>query len=213
MFFSNLRWYHGSPPALLKDKMHTISGSTTSGYQWLPNVRKLYLLAAVFAGAMLSSRPVLGQQLVDAPEPKLIAVTVEAASTASAASPIVIQRKRPTTHEFFDHQNIISFSAAAAMRAADSAYTCAVGVGTTTRNADGSITVRHEDFMTVNSCHGVVLVNSAFTGAGLGGSYLLHKMGHHKLERLPNWIVASVPALGIAYTATHQHLHSTAAVK
>lgn len=209
--FSNLRRFHGSPPALLKDMMHTISGSTTSGCQWLPNVKKLYLLAAIFVGGMLFSRPALGQQLVDAPEPKLIAATVEAASTTSTASPIVIQRKRPATHEFFDHQNIISFSAAAAMRAADSAYTCAVGVGTTTRNADGSITVRHEDFMAVNSCHGVVLMNSAFTGAGLGGSYLLHKMGHHKLERLPNWIAASLPALGIAYTATHQHLHATAA--
>lgn len=185
--------------------MHTISGSTTVGFRWLPGLKKLYLLAAVFVGFVLAPRPAAGQQFVDAPEPKVIAATVDAASNAT---PIVIQRKRVVTHEFFDHQNIISFSAAAALRAADSAYTCAVGVGTTTRNADGSITVRHEDFMPVNSCHGVVLMNSAFAGAGLGGSYLLHRMGHHKLERLPNWIMASFPALGIAYTATHQHVHS-----
>lgn len=186
--------------------MHNISGSTTIGTSRLPVIQKLHLLAIVFAGAMLFHLPAFGQQFVDAPEPKIIAATAAGTSTAS---PILIERKRPT-HEFFDHQNIMAFSAAAAMRAADSAYTCAVGVGTTTHNADGSITVRHEDFMTVNSCHGVVLVNTAFTGIGLGGSYLLHKMGHHKLERWPNWIVASVPALGIAYTATHQHVHAAA---
>jgi len=187
--------------------MQNISGSTTIGGRWLPAGRKASVLARCFAGMFLFQAAVFGQELVNAPEPKLISAT---GAAPSSAAPILIQRKRPLTHEFFDRQNIISFSAAAAMRAADSAYTCAVGVGTTTRNADGSITVRHEDFMAVNSCHGVVLMNSAFTGAGIGGSYLLHKMGHHKLERLPNWIAASLPALGMAYTATHQHLHASA---
>lgn len=194
----------GSPPALRKVIMHNNARSTTTGIR---QHGKLFFLAAVFGSALLLQSSAFAQQLVDPPEPKLIAAADAAASTAS---PVIIQRKRIVTHEFFDHQNIISFSAAAAMRAADSAYTCAVGVGTTTRNADGSITVRHEDFMPVNSCHGVVLMNSAFTAAGLGGSYLLHRMGHHKLERLPNWIVASIPALGIAYTATHQHVHAAA---
>ena len=185
--------------------MHTISGSTTTGSGRL-HIRKLLLLSLAFTATMLFDSPAFGQQFVDAPEPKLMVASANAASTAS---PILIQRKRPT-HEFFDRQNLISFSTAAAMRAADSAYTCAVGVGTTTHNADGSVTVRREDFMFVNSCHGVVLMNSAFAGVGLGGSYLLHKMGHHKLERLPNWISATLPALGIAYTATHQHVRGAA---
>lgn len=189
--------------------MYTILGSTTIGSPEQVVAKRGFWLAVIFAAVVFLQIPVFGQQLVDAPEPKMIAATA-AESAASTASPIVIQRKRPMTHEFFDHQNIISFSAAAALRTADSAYTCAVGVGTTTRNADGSITVRREDFMSVNSCHGVVLLNAAFTGTGLGGSYLLHRMGHHKLERLPNWIVASLPALGIAYTATHQHMHAAA---
>jgi len=183
--------------------MHIPSGPTTTGSRQLC-IRKLFLLGVVLAGVMLFQSLAFGQQFVDAPEPKLMAAP---ANAASAASPILIQRKQPT-HPFFDRQNIVSFSAASVLRAADSAYTCAVGVGTTTHNADGSVTVRHEDFMPVNSCHGVVLMNSAFAGVGLGGSYLLHRMGHHKLERLPNWIVASFPALGIAYTATHQHLRS-----
>jgi len=208
--FSNQRRSHGRLPALLKDIMHNISRSTTTGSQKLPRIKKFSLLAMVFAGVVLFQRPAFAQQFVDAPdapEPKLM---VDSSSVASSASPILIQRKRTVPHEFFDHQNKIAFSAAAALRSADSAYTCAVGVGTTTHNADGSITVRREDFMTVNSCHGVVLMNSAFTGAGIGGSYLLHKMGHHKLERFTNWIAASIPALGIAYTATHQHVRAAA---
>jgi len=186
--------------------MNTFAGLKNLGGTVLPNSKKLCLITLVMVTTLvLSQRPALAQELVDAPEPKLVAA---AASTASSARPLVIRPKTVVTHEFFDHQNLISFSAAVAMRTADSAYTCAVGVGSTTHNADGSITVRREDFLPVNSCHGVVMMNAAFTGAGLGGSYLLHKMGRHKLERLPNWIVASVPALGIAYTATHQHVRA-----
>jgi hypothetical protein len=159
--------------------------------------RSLSLTLILVAAVLLVQRPAFGQQFVDAPEPKLI--------SAAAHAPLI--HPKPPSHEFFDHQNIIAFSAAVAMRTADSAYTCAVGVGTTTHNANGSITVRREDFMPVNSCHGVVLMNAAFTGAGLGGSYVLHKLGWHRLERVPNWIAASIPALGIAYTATHQHQH------
>jgi len=191
--------------------MQTFSGSQTTGKKGLSKRQKLSFMIFVLAGMLLSQRSALGQQLVDAPEPKMLAATAdapEAKMVVPTAHPLLIHSK--PVHEFFDHKNIIAFSAAVAMRTADSAYTCAVGVGTTTRNADGSITVHREDSLPVNSCHGVVLLNSAFTGAGLGGSYLLHKMGHHKLERLPNWIVASVPAFGIAYTATHQHVRVAA---
>jgi hypothetical protein len=163
----------------------------------MPKIKQLHLAAAIILGAILAlQRSALAQQFVDAPEPKPLSSPVYA---------LVIQPKVKPAHEFFDRRNVVAFSAAAAMRAADSAYTCAVGVGTIRHNADGSVTIRREDSLPVNSCHGVALMNAAFTGTGLGGSYLLHKLGRHKLERVPNWIVASVPALGIAYTATHQN--------
>ncbi len=164
---------------------------------FVPECKRPYIWKLVlFAAVLLMQRPIFGQDFVDAPEPK-------SASSTSAGSPFIQPRVR-RTHEFFDHRNIIAFSAAAALRAADSGYTCAVGVGTTRRNSDGTITTVRETMLPVNSCHGVVLMNGAFTGMSLGGSYLLHKMGWHKLERLPNWITASVPAYAIAYTATHQ---------
>ena len=167
----------------------------------MPTLKKLRVAKLLIAAAVLwIGLPACGQQFVDAPEPRLV--------SAAAIQPVVIRPRPVAAHPFLDRQNIIAFSAAATLRAADSAYTCAMGVGTTTHHADGSITVHHEDMMPVNSCHGVVLMNAAFTGMGLGGSYLLHKMGWHRLERVPNWIVASVPVLGIAYTATHQNVRS-----
>ena len=166
---------------------------------------KLHFLQLAVAATLLIPFPAFAQQLADAPEPKLV--------SAAVVNPIVVRPKPVPTHEFLDHQTLIAFSSAVALRSADSAYTCSVGVGTTNHNADGSITVHREDLLPVNSCHGVVLMNAAFTGVGLSGSYLLHKMGWHKLERLPNWIVASVPVLGIAYTATHQNEHAAAAAR
>jgi len=150
---------------------------------------------------MLLSSSAFGQQLVyvDAPEPKPM---------PGAAALAMVVRPKPPVHNFVDRQNMIAFSVAAALRTADSAYTCAVGVGTTTHNADGSVTVNREDVLPLNSCRGVVLMNAAFTGVGLGGSYALHKMGWHKLERVPNWIVAAVPAWAVGYTATHRHMVS-----
>lgn len=187
----------------LRKIMHLLFKSANAGVvcSRMPKLKRLRIFnAVVIAALMLLQRLVSAQAFVDAPEPKL---------SSAAARPALIHPTANPTHQFFDHQNIIAFSAAAALRSADSAYTCAVGVGTTTHNADGSITVRREDSLPVNSCHGVVLMNAAFTGTGLGGSYLMHKLGWHKLERLPNWIVASVPVLGIAYTATHQNGHAS----
>jgi hypothetical protein len=177
----------------------------------MPTLARLQVVKLVLAACVLMTQcRVLGQELADAPEPRVSAPDVAASLVARpAAEPaaLLIRPAAQKTHQFFDRQNTLSFSAAVAMRSADSAYTCATGVGTTTHNADGSITVHREDVLPVNSCHGVVLMNAAFTGMGLSGSYVLHKLGWHKLERLPNWVVAAVPVYGIAYTATHQHEH------
>jgi hypothetical protein len=168
----------------------------------MPTLERSQVVKVVLiAIALMTQCLAFGQEFADAPEPKPV-------SDASATSaPLLVRPAAQKTHEFFDRQNTLSFAAAVAARSADSAYTCAIGVGTTTHNADGSITVHREDVLPVNSCHGVILMNAAFTGIGLGGSYLLHKLGWHKLERVPNWIVAGVPVYGIAYTATHQHEH------
>lgn len=164
----------------------------------MPGIQRSQCANLMVAILLMAGLPALSQDFVDAPEPRL---------NGSSSGPAPFIQSRPSTHKFFDRQNFIAFSAAAALRGADSGYTCAVGVGTTTHNADGSITVHREDMLPVNSCHGVVLLNTAFTGVGLAGSYLMHRLGWHKLERLPNWITASVPAAAIAYTATHQHEH------
>jgi hypothetical protein len=175
----------------------------------MPMRKRSRVVKLVLAAMVLMTR-VFAQELADAPEPKVPApdtLTPLSVRSVVPPAPLLVRPAAHKTHEFFDTQNRLSFAAAVALRSADSAYTCSVGVGTTTHNADGSITIHREDVLPVNSCHGVVLMNTAFTGMGVAGSYLLHKLGWHKLERVPNWVVAGVPVYGIAYTATHQHEH------
>src|ERR1700746_2638076 len=103
MHLGNLKGAHGTPPALLKGIMHTISRSTTSGSRW-QQIGRLFLPSVVFTAIMLVPGLAFGQQFVDAPEPKLMVAPANAASTAS---PVLIQRKGPA-HEFFDRPNLIS---------------------------------------------------------------------------------------------------------
>jgi len=179
--------------------MNTFLTLASFGHHWARPVRS-WVITSVWLLTVVLPRSVFGQQLayLDAPEPKPM---------LRAAPLAIVARTKPPAHNFFsDRQNAIAFSVAVALRTADSAYTCAVGVGTTNHHADGSVTVNREDMLPVNSCRGVVLMNAGFTGLGLGSSYALHKMGRHKLEKVPNWIVAAVPAWGIGYTATHRHV-------
>jgi hypothetical protein len=181
-------------------------------------VKTSYFFSLLVVMAILADHSrAFGQQLVDAPSPKLISRVVDGTepklppALPTATAPLLVHSQPPApVHEFFDRQNMIMLSAAFAMRSADAGYTCATGVGTTEHNANGTITVHREDYLPVNSCHGVALMNTAFTGMGLAGGYLLHRMHRHRLERVPNWIVASVPVFGIAYTATHQHENAPA---
>jgi hypothetical protein len=174
-------------------------------------VKKPYFFPLLVVMAVLADHSrAFGQELADAPSPKRLSSLMSDAEPKlpPAAAPLLVHSQPPApVHEFFDRQNMIMLSAAFAMRSADAGYTCTTGVGTTEHNANGTITVHREDYLPVNSCHGVALMNTAFTGMGLAGSYLLHRMHRHRLEHVPNWIVAGVPVYGIAYTATHQHEH------
>lgn len=95
-------------------------------------------------------------------------------------------------HKFADTGNRISFVAMVSARSFDTVQTChniKIGGG--------------EDQLPGNSCKEVALFNTAFAGAGIGAAWLLHKTGHHKLERFPMWISFAGAAQGIAYSSTH----------
>ena len=56
---------------------------------------------------------------------------------------------------------------------------------------------RPEGLLT-QSCPGNVAITAGFDAAALGGAWLLHKTGHHKLARLPMLYMAGVSTYGVA---------------
>ncbi len=99
-------------------------------------------------------------------------------------------RTAAETHRFWDRENILLFSGVGAFRALDYA---------STRNfmARG----REETLLpddVVNNSAGFASLEAAATGVSIGLSYLMHRTGHHRLERWVSIVHISVTAFGDA---------------
>jgi hypothetical protein len=95
-------------------------------------------------------------------------------------------------HQFYDRFAKLELAAAGTLAATDSAITCRF-------LARG----QREMNLPTQSCAGMVGFQLAFYGAGEGLSFLLHRTGHHKLERLPRLYLGAGNAYGIRFTAKH----------
>lgn len=90
-------------------------------------------------------------------------------------------------HQFFDRANLIGFSMHAAVRAADAAQTCAMlGKGA------------HEAWLPMKSCAGITAYSLSMVPAQIASSYMLHRSGHHMLEKWMPYLWAAPSAAGIA---------------
>lgn len=83
-------------------------------------------------------------------------------------------------HSFWDRANKVGFTLSFAVRAADAGQTCY-------HLSHGSI----EGSAPFQSCGGVTAWIMAGQALQMGGQYLLHRTGHHKLER---WLPVSAAA-------------------
>jgi hypothetical protein len=97
-----------------------------------------------------------------------------------------------TKHSFYDRFAKIELASAGTVAATDIAITCRF-------LARG----QREMNLPTQSCSGTVGLQIGFYAAGEGLSYLLHRTGRHKLERLPRLYLAYGNAYGIAFTARH----------
>jgi len=95
-------------------------------------------------------------------------------------------------HSFYDRFAKLELAAAGSLAATDSVITCRF-------LARG----QREMNLPTQSCAGMVGLQLGFYVAGEGLSFLLHRTGHHKLERLPRLYLGSGNAYGIAFTARH----------
>jgi len=103
----------------------------------------------------------------------------QALPTAPSPAP-----ENPTVHRFWDRENILLFSGVAVFRGLDYA---------STRNfmARGREEVLIPDDV-VNNSAGFASLEAAATMTSVGLSYLMHRTGHHKLER---WV--SITHIGV----------------
>jgi hypothetical protein len=61
----------------------------------------------------------------------------------------------------------------------------------------------HEDFLPVQNCAAIVGMVAAGEVGAIGISILLHKTGHHKLERIPMLLMIQADTRGIIYSHSH----------
>lgn len=127
--------------------------------------------------------------------PALVLLTITASvqpalPDAPIAKPAVT---RPVTNgQFFDKPAKIAFAANMTLLAADSAQTCH-------NLANGG----RERFLPTQSCAGATAIMGAEMGALWLGANLAHKLGHHKIERIAEWVMPTVNIRAIIYS--HQH--------
>jgi hypothetical protein len=107
----------------------------------------------------------------------------------------------PPVHRFWDRTNILLFSGVAATRAMD--YF-------STRNfqARGRQEILIPDDV-VNNSAGFASLEAAATATSVGISYLLHRTGHHKLERWMSIGHIGVTSFGVIRNFSLESRHGT----
>lgn len=102
-------------------------------------------------------------------------------------------------HRFFDRTNVLLFSGVAVFRGLDYA---------STRNMQAR--GREEKLLpddVVNNSGGFAAVEAGGAAASVGISYILHRTGHHKLERWMSIGHIGVTAFGVARNYSLESMH------
>jgi hypothetical protein len=99
---------------------------------------------------------------------------------------IAVAPAKVETHRFFDRANLIGTTIHAAVRVADATQTCIL-VGRGAREA----------WLPMKGCPAIAAYSLSMVPAQIGSSYLMHRSGRHKLEKLMPYLWAAPSAAGI----------------
>jgi len=138
---------------------------------------------SVFAEASTSASPVLPAS------PGSMAVVVVA--------PMVAPLREAASHPFFDRENRILFTAAGALAVADFCATRA-------NLASGGKELNPVTRIFSGSTPGLAANFALETASTIGISYMFHKTGHHKLERITSLVNIGSSAGAVAYSLSHR---------
>lgn len=126
------------------------------------------------------------------PMPEAPALAVEPSYFASTPSPVAL-----SSHRFFDAPNLALFTANAALNTAD--------FFVTRSNLQSGGTELNPVVRVFGRSSAGLAVNFAGETAGIIGlSYILHKTGHHRLERLSSTMNIGASIGAVAYGLSHR---------
>ncbi|HZW05281.1 MAG TPA: hypothetical protein VFF58_00095 [Candidatus Nitrosotalea sp.] len=114
-----------------------------------------------------------------------------------AAISFVSLPETPRPHRFWDAENSVLFGSVAALGAADFCVTRA-------NLARGGKELNPVARMFTSSTPALAANFSLETGGVIGVSYLFHKTGHHKLERLTSVVNIGASGAAIGYGLSHR---------
>lgn len=136
------------------------------------------ILAMVAATSVLTV-PLSAQQaaVTNVADPLLATPSVRATAPSAA--------DRPTQHKFFDRQQLMALYVHSGVRALDTVKTCR-------ELSHGG----HEDWIPTQSCGGIAAWQVGSIGLALGVSWMFHRHGNHRLERITPWVATGASAAG-----------------
>ena len=103
----------------------------------------------------------------------------------------------PSQHKFWDNENRALFVTVAALNIADFAVTRA-------NLQNGGRELNPVTHILSGSTAGLAVNFAGETAGTVGLSYLFHKTGHHRLERITSMINIGASGIAITYSLTHQ---------
>jgi hypothetical protein len=167
--------------------------------------RGFVVLVLVLApsGAVLAQQAPVGP----AQQPAFAAALERPSFAAVKATPAIIEpapfalvtvpQEAPHRHSFWDRKNCALFAGTAALSAAD--------FYVTRRNlANGGAELNPITRVFGRSTAGLAVNFSAQTASVIGLSYLFHKTGHHRLERITTLVNMSASATAVSYDLAHR---------
>ena len=177
-------------------------------------MKHLYWLASALLAVSTITMAQESQLAIDAPQPVEIASAVQPAAvtttglSASAADPIALaapmpviavttEQAKPVIHRFWDRANTSLFVANGAVAATDFFVTRA--------NLSSGGRELNPVARLFTSSTPALASNFALETAGVVGiSYLFHRTGHHKLERLTSLVNMSASGGAVMYDLAHR---------
>ncbi len=109
---------------------------------------------------------------------------------------MVVPETAPSQHKFWDKENTILFVSVAALSATDFAVTRA-------NLQSGARELNPVARVFAGSTAGLAVNFAGETAGTIGLSYVFHKTGHHRLERLTRLVNMGASSFAIGYSLTH----------